>query len=37
MRPETKIVWNVGLLLLGISAVYWLAIKPKTTKSQEAK
>lgn len=36
MNPETKIVWNVGLLLLGISAIYWLAIKPKAKKSQEA-
>jgi len=36
MNPETKIVWNVGLLLLGISAVYWLTRKPKPSKSTEA-
>jgi hypothetical protein len=36
MRPETKVVWNVGLLLLGFAAVYWLIRKPAPTKSQEA-
>ena len=35
MKPETKIVWNVGLLLIGFTAIYWLATKPKPKKQQE--
>jgi hypothetical protein len=35
MRPETKIVWNVGLLLVGFAALYWLTRTIAPKKNQE--
>jgi hypothetical protein len=35
-NPEKKIVWNLALLMLGATAVYFFAIKPATKKRSEA-
>jgi hypothetical protein len=35
MKPETKIVWNVGLLLIGFTAMYWVVTTLKPSKKEE--